>query len=170
MRDRIYQYILEKGQVTPHSLGQVFSIGMTMIHRHLKKLVAENKIKKVGTAPKVFYTLVRNQGLSSGGNILRNKIEAIQKIQEDIETVMQKYQVKTAQLYGSFARGEQNKNSDVDLLVDFIKPIDGWTLTGMVYDLEDAVGRKVDLVTKNSMSPFLFPFIKKDLTQVYAKK
>lgn len=54
--------------------------------------------------------------------------------------------VKRAAIFGSFARGEQKKKSDVDLLVQFKKRISLLDLVGLKMDLEEKLNREVDVV------------------------
>ncbi len=59
-REKIYIYIASSP--SPISVKQIrdkFALSNAMIHRHLKKLLESHKIKKNGTPPKVFYSLVR---------------------------------------------------------------------------------------------------------------
>ena len=63
-------------------------------------------------------------------------------------------------LFGSFVKGQQNSESDVDLLVEFKagrKSFD--TFMNLAFFLEDIFGRKVDLVTPESLSPYIGPKI-----------
>ena len=55
-------------------------------------------------------------------------------------------------LFGSFARGDEKAESDVDILVNFKKPISLFDHAGIEIDLENKTGRKVDLVTERSLS------------------
>jgi predicted nucleotidyltransferase len=67
-------------------------------------------------------------------------------------------------LFGSFARGEENDQSDVDLLVEFEpgkKTFDNFVQ--LAYWLEDLLGRRVELVTPESLSPYLGPAILKEV-------
>lgn len=68
-------------------------------------------------------------------------------------------------VFGSFARGEATKKSDVDLLVKFSKPI-GWAFYGIAEDLEDVLGRKVDLATDN-MIERIRESVMRDLRVIY---
>ena len=63
--------------------------------------------------------------------------------------------VLKAWLFGSYSRGEQTKDSDVDILVllDKSRPI-GLKFFGMWNDLEELLGRKVDLVSDGTLLPF----------------
>ncbi len=69
-------------------------------------------------------------------------------------------------LFGSFARGEAGENSDIDLLVRFSKPI-GWTFYGIAEDLENALGRKVDLATENMLGKRIRADVMRDLKVIY---
>lgn len=77
------------------------------------------------------------------------------------------YGVDKIGLFGSHLRNEANENSDIDLLVDIQK--ERKTLKNFLalnYYLEDMFGRRVDLVTTQSLSPYIGPHILK--TVVYA--
>ena len=70
-------------------------------------------------------------------------------------------------LFGSFARGEENSDSDVDILVNFKKPISLFDHAGIELDLENKIGKRVDLVTEKSLSKYIRPFIMKELFTLY---
>jgi len=61
-----------------------------------------------------------------------------------------------AWLFGSFARGEETAESDVDILFepDMTKDFSLFTLGGMYMDLKEILGREVDLVPEDSLLPF----------------
>jgi predicted nucleotidyltransferase len=72
--------------------------------------------------------------------------------------------VKRIGLFGSFIRNEQNQKSDVDFLVDFNKSqkkLHNLTLLGEL--LEFLLERKVDIITTDSLSPFIGPHIIKEV-------
>ncbi|MDQ3397849.1 MAG: nucleotidyltransferase family protein [Deinococcota bacterium] len=54
-------------------------------------------------------------------------------------------------VFGSVVRGEDEPGSDLDLLVDVVGPASPWFPGGLVTDLEDLLGRKVDVVTERSL-------------------
>lgn len=62
-----------------------------------------------------------------------------------------RYKAKEIGLFGSFARGEQNENSDIDLLVDFEDGADLFDLVGLSDYLEEALKQKVDVVPKRAL-------------------
>jgi predicted nucleotidyltransferase len=63
----------------------------------------------------------------------------------------EKYGVEKIAIYGSFAKGKPRKRSDVDLLVGLSKPL-GLEFVTLAYDLEEALGRKVDLATLDTLA------------------
>jgi predicted nucleotidyltransferase len=78
--------------------------------------------------------------------------------------------VLRAYLFGSYARGEADETSDVDLLVelDYDQPI-GLGFISMKLDLEERLGRRVDLVSSQGVSPRLLPYIEPQKTLVYER-
>lgn len=75
-----------------------------------------------------------------------------------------------AYLFGSYARGEAKRGSDVDILVelDYEKPI-GLMFVQMKFDLEDLLRKEVDLVSANAVSDLLKPIIDQEKKLIYAR-
>lgn len=69
--------------------------------------------------------------------------------------------VKSIGLFGSYARNEQTKNSDIDILIDFEPENENFDNYMAVYDLIEELfkNQKVDIVTKNGLSPYIGPKI-----------
>lgn len=78
--------------------------------------------------------------------------------------------VKKAYLFGSTARGEQTENSDIDILLDldYSRPI-GLKFFKMHIELEELLNRKVDILTNQSISGFIKPYIDKDKVLIYER-
>lgn len=78
--------------------------------------------------------------------------------------------VVKAYVFGSYARGEANAFSDLDLLLelDYSQPI-GLQFIGMKYDLEDQLNKSVDLVSTNAVSSRIRPFIDQDKQLIYER-
>ncbi|TDQ37673.1 nucleotidyltransferase family protein [Aureibacillus halotolerans] len=72
------------------------------------------------------------------------------------------FHVQKVGYFGSYARGEQNAISDIDILVELSKPI-GWKLADLHDFLEDLLDAKVDLVTVNALKPQLKEQILKEV-------
>lgn len=70
-------------------------------------------------------------------------------------------------LFGSFARGQQTRESDVDLLVDFLPKQKSYrNFLGAADLAEKLLDRKVEVLTPESLSPYLAPHIEKDIIYV----
>ena len=89
---------------------------------------------------------------------------------ELIKRVFQNKPVKRAFLFGSFARGEADHDSDVDILVelDYSKHI-GIGFVKIKNQLEEALNKNVDLVSENSISRHILPFISQDKQLIYER-
>jgi predicted nucleotidyltransferase len=75
------------------------------------------------------------------------------------------YPIKTLAIFGSYARKEQNENSDLDIIVEFNDKI-GVRFIDLAEELEKLVGFKVDLVSRNGIKEKYFKRIQQDLTYV----
>jgi predicted nucleotidyltransferase len=70
-------------------------------------------------------------------------------------------------VFGSFARGEGTERSDVDLLVEFRKRNSLLALIALERKMSAALGRRVDLLTREAITPYLRESIERDLRVVY---
>jgi hypothetical protein len=87
----------------------------------------------------------------------------LKEIKEVIGPILSKYHVKRAVIFGSFARGEQHKDSDLDLLVEFdYDKMDGLDYMRLWKELEEKLGMKVDLVSWDYLNPLLKEDVKKE--------
>ncbi len=73
-------------------------------------------------------------------------IKELEDIKKKIIPILKKHNVKRAGIFGSYIRGEQKKNSDIDILVEVEKEADLIDFIRLKNTLEKAVKRKVDLV------------------------
>jgi hypothetical protein len=69
--------------------------------------------------------------------------------------VAKEYYVKTIGVFGSVARDEQTGQSDIDLLVEFSKPVGFVTFMRLENFLSERLGKQVDLVTPDSLKPVI---------------
>ena len=83
---------------------------------------------------------------------------------ETIQSILKKHDVKRAHLFGSYSRGEANEKSDIDILFEFRGNKSLFDHSGLKIALEEKLGKKVDLVTYNSLYPQLKSYVMKDLT------
>ena len=87
-------------------------------------------------------------------------------IKKKIVPLLKKYGVVKAGIFGSYARGEQKKHSDIDLLVKTPKGM-GLEFVELSFELEKKCKKKVDLVTYRSIHPLLKKNILKEEIQIY---
>ncbi len=71
------------------------------------------------------------------------------------QTRLKEFGVKSLMLFGSVARDEARPESDVDLLVEFDRPVGLFTFLRLKRYLEEILGRSVDLGTPDSLRPYL---------------
>lgn len=83
---------------------------------------------------------------------MNNQIEEIKK---RLVEVLKKYRVKRAALFGSIVRGESTGESDIDLLVEFEGRRSLLDLAGLKLELQELLGRRVDVITYRSLHPLL---------------
>ena len=83
------------------------------------------------------------------------KKQEIIKIKKIIAETLQKHRIKKAGLFGSYVRGEQKKNSDIDILIEPTKDMSLLDLSGLKIELEKALSKKVDLVSYKYIHPYL---------------
>ncbi|MFH1413072.1 MAG: nucleotidyltransferase family protein [bacterium] len=91
----------------------------------------------------------------------------IQAIIKKTIPVLAKHQVKKSSIFGSFAHGDNKKDSDIDILVELK---DGKTLLDLVsleMDIEKEINKKVDVITYNSIHPLLKDSILRNEIKIY---
>ncbi len=78
------------------------------------------------------------------------------------DDVFRQYAVARLGLFGSYARKQQTKASDVDFLVEFTRPTFD-NFMGLSRYLEKLLRKKVDLITNGSLSPYIKPYVDKEV-------
>lgn len=87
-----------------------------------------------------------------------------------IKDFFSKQPVLKAYLFGSYGRGNENKESDIDLLVelDYSQPI-GLEFIQMKLDLQELLSKKIDLVSARGLSKYIQPILDKEKKLIYAR-
>ncbi len=93
-----------------------------------------------------------------------------QTIIKQIAPILKRQGVTKAALFGSAARGEIKKRSDIDLLVNLRKDKTLLDLVGLKLALEKKLGRKVDVLTYNGIHPRLRDIILNEQKIIYEKR
>ena len=102
----------------------------------------------------------------------KNQVMGTQLVQT-IQAYFATQPVLRAWLFGSYARGEQTPDSDVDILVVFDqkngKRVSLLKHIGIALGLEDLIGKKVDLITEGTLLPFAQETAEKDKVLIYER-
>ena len=86
---------------------------------------------------------------------MRTKDEILSLLKEELPNLRREYGVDTLAVFGSYARGEQKEDSDVDILVEFVETVDFIEFMRLEFHLTDVLGIKVDLVTPDALRPIM---------------
>jgi hypothetical protein len=81
--------------------------------------------------------------------------QLLKEKREEIRRIAEKHGAKNVRIFGSRARGEAHPDSDLDLLVDTGPETSPWFPAGLVLDMEEILGCKVEVVTENGLNPYL---------------
>lgn len=77
--------------------------------------------------------------------------ELVREKRDDILRIAARHGARNVRVFGSVARGEAAEASDVDLLVDTTDSTSPWFPVGLVLDLQELLGRRVDVVTEDGL-------------------
>jgi hypothetical protein len=82
-------------------------------------------------------------------------IEKIDEIKRKILSILKRYKVKRAGIFGSVVRGEENEESDIDILVEIVGRMSLLDFAGLKLELEEALGQRVDLGEYSTIKPII---------------
>lgn len=100
---------------------------------------------------------------------MAEKKYTIDELKTIISPIAEKYEVSRVYLFGSFARGDYNEESDIDIRIEKGKLKGMFALCGFYTEVSDALERKVDVLTTGSLSDSFLEEIKKEEVMLYAK-
>jgi predicted nucleotidyltransferase len=81
--------------------------------------------------------------------------QVLEEKREEIRRIAAMHGAMNVRVFGSVARGEARQDSDLDLLVDTAPETSSWFPAGLVLDLEEILGCKVEVVTEKGLNPYL---------------
>jgi len=100
-----------------------------------------------------------------------SKDERIKQIAEKAAPVFKKYGIEYAGLFGSYARGDEKEDSDVDILVRRgSKSLSLFDFIGMKDEISDILDKNVDLVSEKAVIPYFKDHIFSDLRAIYGER
>ena len=91
----------------------------------------------------------------------------LEEIKDKIKPVLNKNGIRKAGIFGSFSRGDINSDSDIDILVKIEKEISLLDFIGIKLELENVLGKRVDLVEYDAIKPAIRDSILKEEVPVY---
>ena len=94
------------------------------------------------------------------------KEEILKVLKKELPYIRKKYRVKSIGLFGSCVRGEERKESDIDILIEFEKPIGLFKFMELEEYLSQKLGRKVDLVEKEALKERIKPYVMEEVVYV----
>ena len=74
---------------------------------------------------------------------------------DEILVIAARHGARNVRVFGSVARGEDNPDSDVDFLIDVGSTTSSWFPAGLILDLEEVLGRRVEVVTAKALNPYI---------------
>lgn len=90
---------------------------------------------------------------------MKKVTDYITDIKKSILPILERYDVKSASIVGSVARGEQTSHSDLDVVVDISAPLSLLSFSRMKIEIEDKLNLKVDLIERSAIKPRLKEFL-----------
>jgi len=82
-------------------------------------------------------------------------LKELRRKKEELMKIVARHGVTRVQVFGSVARGEEGPDSDIDFLIAVGEKTSPWFPSGLVQDLEELLGRKVEVVTTRGLHPLL---------------
>lgn len=97
--------------------------------------------------------------------MVQSKEDVLKQLSSAKNSLFQKYRLKSLGLFGSFARGSQTPQSDVDLLFESTEPL-GMEVVDMCMEIEKLLGRRVEVVSRKAIKKRMRSYIDKDVIYV----
>jgi len=91
----------------------------------------------------------------------------IEEIISLIKPILLSFEIKRASLFGSFAKGNATESSDIDILVEFGEGKSLFDLIRLEMKIEEFLNKKVDVITFNSIHPYLKESILSEQVVIY---
>ena len=98
---------------------------------------------------------------------MKNKLHIKEEIKETIISILVKHGIKRILVFGSYARNEATSKSDLDLIVDFPEGTSLLDHVGIEIELSEALNMKIDLLSRNGISPYIKDHVLKEAIVIY---
>lgn len=97
---------------------------------------------------------------------MKTREEVLRILGSELPYLSEKYGVGKIGLFGSYSRDEQDSGSDIDLLVQFERPIGFFKFIAVEDYLKGKLGEKVEIVTEDALKPLIKPRVMKEVVYV----
>jgi len=94
----------------------------------------------------------------------------LEKLKKQIAGILNKHPIAKSALFGSYARGEENKSSDIDILIETSKPISLFVILKIEKELRQITKKKIDIIEYSAIKPFLRENVLSDAISILWKK
>ena len=98
---------------------------------------------------------------------MKNKSHLNEEVKEIIISILVKHGIKRILVFGSYARNEATTKSDLDLIVDFPEGTSLLDHIGIEIELSEALNMKIDLLSRNGISPYIKDHVLKEAIVIY---
>jgi predicted nucleotidyltransferase len=78
---------------------------------------------------------------------------------DEIRTIAARHGACNIRIFGSAVRGEAGPDSDIDFLIDVGPTTSSWFPAGLILDLEEILGRRVEVVTEKALNPYIRDYV-----------
>jgi len=97
---------------------------------------------------------------------MKTKEEILRILRDEMTFLKEKYNVVNCGLFGSYSGEGPNVESDIDLLVQFEKPVGFFGFIELEDYLSEKLGARVDLVTEDALKPLIKPYVMEAIVYV----
>jgi len=153
----ILKYVKQEGYVVITNHGKPEAIIRKFSEDDIEDLVINNNVIK--TMPPENGFLISEEKGSVNTQATRKKII----------NILKNSNASLIKVFGSFARGDFDSNSDIDLIVNFSDRKSLIDLARIEDDLENSTGYKIRLLTENSISPYILERVNREAKVIYEK-
>lgn len=130
-----------------------------------------NSVSQVGLCPPEYSLCAQANNGHRGKRVaqenkLKTKEEVLSILGRELPYLNERYGVGKIGLFGSYSRDEQDAGSDIDLLVQFDRPISFFKFIAVEDYLKDKLGERVEIVTADALKPVIKPRIMQECVYV----
>lgn len=85
--------------------------------------------------------------------------QVLKERRDDIRSIAARHGAYNVRIFGSVVRGEAGPDSDIDFLIDAGPTTSSWFPAGLILDLEEILGRRVEVVTEKALNPYIRDYV-----------